>query len=182
MSQVSFQESPVAKFLLSDTRAAFLWLPIRLYVGWAWLTAGWSKLNNPAWVGSGTGQSLSGFIAKAVAKATGEHPDVSLWYANFLQTVVLDNVETWSVVVATGEFLVGLGLLLGLFTGVAAFFGLMMNFNFMLAGSLSTNPILLVLSVGLVLAWRVVGQLGLDRFVLPVLGTPWQPGRWFRQS
>lgn len=180
MSHNSINESPLARFLFADTRLALVWLAIRLYVGWAWLSAGWGKLNNPAWVGSEAGTSLTGFVTKAAGKAVGDHPEVPLWYAHFLQTVVLDNVEVWSAAIAWGEFLVGLGLILGLFTGVAAFFGLFMNFNFMLAGSLSSNPVLFVLSIGLVLAFRVAGYFGLDRFALPALGTPWQAGRWWR--
>jgi thiosulfate dehydrogenase [quinone] large subunit len=31
----------------------------------------------------------------------------------------------------------------------------------------------------LILAWRNAGYIGLDRWVLPALGTPWQPGTVF---
>jgi thiosulfate dehydrogenase [quinone] large subunit len=34
----------------------------------------------------------------------------------------------------------------------------------------------------LVLAWRNAGWIGLDRFVLPKLGTPWEPGPLFRRG
>ncbi|MEX1027935.1 MAG: DoxX family protein, partial [Candidatus Paceibacterota bacterium] len=64
---------------------------------------------------------------------------------------------------------------------IAAFFGLFMNLNFMLAGTVSSNPILFTLAIGLVLAWKVAGHWGLDRWLLPKLGTPWQPGKVFRQ-
>ncbi len=52
-----------------------------------------------------------------------------------------------------------------------------MNFNFMLAGSASTNPVLFLLAVLLILAWKVAGYYGLDRVLLHRLGTPWQPAR-----
>ncbi|HEY4483677.1 MAG TPA: DoxX family membrane protein, partial [Candidatus Paceibacterota bacterium] len=107
--------------------------------------------------------------------------DVAMWYADFLQNIVLPNVVLWSGLVAWGEFLVGLALILGLFTGIAAFFGLFMNFNFMLAGTLSSNPILFVLGVLLMLGWKVAGLWGLDRYALPLLGTPWQKGRMFKK-
>ena len=67
-------------------------------------------------------------------------------------------------------------MILGIFTGIAAFFGGFMNWNFMMAGSASSNPLLFTIAVGLVLAWKVAGYYGLDRFVLPALGTPWQLG------
>src|SRR4030095_13361651 len=78
--------------------------------------------------------------------------------------------------VTYGEVLVGLGLLLGALTGIAAFFGSLMNVNYLLAGTVSSNPILFVLATWLVLAWRVAGWWGLDRWLLPMLGTPWRPG------
>jgi thiosulfate dehydrogenase [quinone] large subunit len=49
-----------------------------------------------------------------------------------------------------------------------------MNMSFLLAGSASTNPVMFTLAVGLMLAWRVAGYYGLDRYLLPMLGTPWR--------
>jgi thiosulfate dehydrogenase [quinone] large subunit len=91
---------------------------------------------------------------------------------------MLDNGwYTWfAQLVAWGETLVGLGLLVGALVGIAAFFGTLMNFSFLLAGTTSTNPVLFGLGVFLVLAWKVAGFWGLDRWLLPLLGTPWQPG------
>jgi thiosulfate dehydrogenase [quinone] large subunit len=37
-------EPPIARFLFADTRMAWLWLIVRVYVGYEWLTAGWEKL------------------------------------------------------------------------------------------------------------------------------------------
>jgi thiosulfate dehydrogenase [quinone] large subunit len=45
-----------------------------------------------------------------------------------------------------------------------------MNLNYLLAGSVSINPILLVMEIGLVLAWRIAGWWGGDRWLQPVLG------------
>ena len=90
---------------------------------------------------------------------------------------------TWfAKLVVFGELAIGIALVLGLFTGVAGFFGGFMNWNFMMAGSASTNPVLFVLSVLLVLAWKSAGWLGLDRWVLPLVGTPWQPGNAFSKT
>ena len=75
---------------------------------------------------------------------------------------------------AYGELLIGIGLILGAFTGVAAFFGGLMNWNFMMAGSGSTSPLLFVVAVGLILAWKVSGTIGADFFLLRWIGTPWR--------
>jgi thiosulfate dehydrogenase [quinone] large subunit len=72
--------------------------------------------------------------------------------------------------------LVGIALILGVFTGIAAFSGSFMSVNYLLAGTVSTNPILFALATWLVLAWKTAGWWGLDRWVLPALGTPWAPG------
>src|SRR5215212_9922392 len=55
-------------------------------------------------------------------------------------------------------------------------FGAFMNWNYIMAGSASTNGWLGMLSIFLILAWKVAGWYGLDRWLLPLLGTPWQPG------
>ena len=73
-----------------------------------------------------------------------------------------------------------MALIVGLFTGLAAFVGGFLNWNFMLAGTASTNPLLFAIAVALILAWKVAGYYGLDRYVLPALGTPWQSGTLVR--
>jgi thiosulfate dehydrogenase [quinone] large subunit len=90
---------------------------------------------------------------------------------------------TWfAKVVAVGEVMVGVGLIVGALVGIAAFFGTLMNVNFQLAGSASTNPVLFGLGVFLVLGWKVAGFWGLDRYVLSLVGTPWNRGKLFGRS
>ena len=116
---------------------------------------------------------MKGFAAGALAQATGAHPAVQDWYASFLQHIVIPNAAAFAYIITFGEILVGLGLLVGALTGIAAFFGLVMNLNYLLAGTVSTNPILGVLAILVILAWRIAGYYGVDRYLLPILGTPW---------
>lgn len=174
-------EPYISKILFSDTRLAGIWFLIRIYVGIEWLTAGWGKINNSAWVGSKAGVALTGFIQGALEKTSGAHPDVQGWYADFLQNVILANASVFSYVIAYGELLVGIALILGIFTGISAFFGAFMNMNFMLAGTVSINPILFFCELFLILAWRVAGWFGVDRFLLPLLGAPWKRGKLFNK-
>ncbi len=174
----SIQDPPVARFLFGDTRAAILWLVVRLYVGNAWLEAGWHKLGDPAWMEGG--KALLGFWQNAVkVPAPPARGAITFdWYRSFLQALIDNQTYTWfAKLVATGEFLIGIALIVGAFVGLAAFFGAFMNFNFMLAGSASTNPLLFFLAVLLMLAWKTAGYYGLDRWLLLQLGTPWQPVR-----
>lgn len=172
-------DPPAAKattrFLFGDVRWAWLWLILRVYVGWQWLQAGLSKLTDPAWTGDQAGTALTQFINTALTKTGGEHPDVQMWYAWFLQNAVLPQATFWSYLVTWGEILVAIALILGFLTGIAAFFGTFMNINYLLAGSVSINPILFALGTWLILAWKTAGWLGLDRWILPALSTPLSP-------
>ena len=172
-------DPPFAQSLFGDWRWAWLWLIVRLYIGYQWLVAGWYKIISPSWVGAQAGTALRGFLNNSISLTSGAHPTVQPWYAAFVKAVILPAVGFWSYVVAFGEVLVGLGLILGIFTGIAALFGFFMNMNYLLAGSVSTNPILLFLSIFIILAWKTAGWWGLDRWVLVDLGTPWSPGLAF---
>ncbi len=181
MANVQIPEPSASRFLFADTRFSWFWLVVRLYVGYEWLMAGWGKFQNPAWAGENAGAAVKGFLMGALQKSSGLHPDVQGWYADFIQNVALPNTHTLSYLVTYGELLIGAALILGIFTGIAAFFGTFMNLNFLLAGTVSTNPILLLLQLFIILAWRTAGWIGLDRYVLPRLGTPWQSGSMFRR-
>jgi thiosulfate dehydrogenase [quinone] large subunit len=172
----------VAQLVFGDVRSAWIWLILRLYVGWQWLEAGRGKLQSAAWTGGNAGAAITGFVTGALTKTAGDHPDVQGWYAWFLQVVVLPHAPLWSRLIAWGEVLVGVALIVGLFTGLAAFFGSFMNVNYLLAGAVSTNPILFAIATWLVLAWKMAGWWGLDRWVLPALGTPWRPGIIFHHE
>lgn len=174
-------EPAVAKFFFADTKLSFLWLLLRVWVGWEWAVAGWEKVINPVWVGPKAGVAVAGFLHGAILKTTGPHPDVSGWYADFITNFALPNSAIFSYVIAFGELLVGIALILGIFTGIAAFFGAFMNMNYLFAGTVSVNPLLFLLQLFLILAWRVAGFWGLDRYLLPLLGTPWQEGKIFKK-
>ena len=79
----------------------------------------------------------------------------------------------FAYLVTFGEVLVGLGLVFDAFIGVATFFGVFLNMNYLFAGSISTNPEMCLFALFLMLAWRIGGFYGLDRYLLPLLGTPW---------
>jgi thiosulfate dehydrogenase [quinone] large subunit len=175
-----YPEPAISRFFLASAGAAAMWFVLRMNVGAEWFVAGWEKVQDPKWGTSGV--ALTGFVNGALVKASGAHPSVQGWYASFLQTFVLPNAGWWSFLITWGEVAVGLGLLLGALTGIAAGFGVLMNFNYLLAGTVSINPILGVFGLFLVLAWRVAGLIGLDAWLLPLLGLPWKPGAVFREG
>lgn len=151
-------------FLFENIQSAPIWLLVRLFLGYTWITSGWGKLTNPKWID--TGEALQAFWMNSLKMEP--RPVITYdWYRSFIQSLVDAQAWTWfGKVIAISELAVGLGLILGLFTGIAAIGGIMLNFNFMLAGSASTNPVMLVLEILLVIAWKVAGHWGLDRFIL----------------
>ena len=171
------QESPVSKFFFSNTIMSWLWLIVRVYVGYQWIDASLHKLPSPAWMQ--TGDALKGYWMNAISVP--EAPAKALihfdWYRTFLQTMLDNGSYVWfAKAIAIGELLVGIAMVIGLLVGTAAFFGALMNFNFLLAGSLGSGPLLLVLQILLVAAWKIAGHLGVNYFVHKRFGTLWQKG------
>lgn len=146
-----------------------VWTALRLWLGYQWLSAGLEKISEPVWVGGQAGVAVTGFLKGAVAKATGEHPMVQGWYASFVRDIALPNAKAFSYLVAFGEVLVGISLILGLFTIVGLIAGGFMNLNYMLAGTTSTNPILYTATFLLLIAGSAAYFIGLDHFVLPFI-------------
>ncbi len=178
--EVEIEGPRFARFLFNNSRAGLLWLPIRLFVGFAWLESGLHKLSDPAWTQGGQALRAYWERAAAIPEAPGRPPITYEWYRDFINMLMAGGHEGWFAwLVTLGEIAIGLGLILGILTGIAAFFGALMNMSFLLAGSASTNPVMFTLAVGLILAWKVAGYYGLDRYLLPRLGTPWRPGALF---
>jgi thiosulfate dehydrogenase [quinone] large subunit len=168
-------DPPIMKKIFSETGAwTWVWAVVRIYVGYEWLMAGWEKLNSPAWMNGGS--ALKGFWANAVKipAAPAKAAITYGWFRAFLLALLNGGHYAWFAKLITfGELAVGIGLILGAFVGVAAFFGALMNFSYMLAGTASTNPVLFLGAILLMLAWKTAGYWGLDRWILQWIGTPW---------
>mgnify|MGYP002620538600 FL=1 len=152
------------KFWRENVYAAGAVLLLRLYIGWMWLEAGWHKLTG--------GFDAAGFLNRAVEnpvadKATGAA--IYPTYTAFIEHFALPNVKLINFLIPVGEFLIGLGLILGALTTAAAFFGLMLNFLFLFAGTVSTNPWMVLLGALIFIAGANAGAFGLDRWLMPAL-------------
>ena len=141
---------------------------------WAyeWFTAGLHKLT-PAWLDGGG--ALKGFWERAIIVPDEGRPAIAFgWYRDFIEFMLGAEAYTWfSPLIVYGEILIGIGLIVGAFVGISAFFGALLNWNFIMAGAASTNAVLFTLAILLMLAWKVAGYIGLDYWLLSWLGTPW---------
>src|ERR1700694_569446 len=103
--QTLIQDPPIARFFFQSTVAAWLWLAVRLYVGYDFIVAGWHKFTTPAWM-NGSGEGILGYWTSAVAIPAA--PAKALitfdWYRSFLQTLIDTNSAGWfSYVIVFGE-------------------------------------------------------------------------------
>ncbi|MDQ0298472.1 thiosulfate dehydrogenase [quinone] large subunit [Salibacterium salarium] len=150
---------------------AALLLVIRVYLGWNWLTSGWGKVTSEF--------DASGFIQGAIANpVTNQAGDAAFpWYVAFLEAVALPLGNIFSFMVAYGEVFVGLGLIFGILTVYASFFGLSMNFAFLFAGTVSTNPLMLLLGFFVLAAGHNAGRFGGDYYLQPYVQQKMKPKR-----
>jgi thiosulfate dehydrogenase [quinone] large subunit len=175
--EVQVEGPGFARFLFNNRAAGLFWLPIRIFVGVSFLDAGLHKLSDPGWTQGGASLLAYWQHAVAIPDAPARPAITYDWYRDFLNLLINNNAQTWfSWLVLLGEIAIGIGLIFGILTGIAAFFGAFMNMSFLLAGSASTNPIMFTFAIGLILAWKVAGYYGVDRYLLPMLGTPWHRG------
>src|SRR5215216_4736442 len=117
--------------ILADVRFAPIWLALRVVLGWLWLEAGWSRLQEA----SGSGDPL-----------------------------------------AVGLTLAGIALILGVLTGPAAFVGGCLSIGLWDSAGVQAVALLFAATVWLVLVWKTAGWIGLDRWLLPLIGMPWPGG------
>lgn len=150
------------KFLRENKYAAGFLLILRVYIGWQWMTAGFHKLVD--------GFNATGYLSNAVANPVMKGEEVIYpTFTAFLEHFALPNVGIINFLIPVGEFLVGLGLILGALTTAAAFFGLLMNFMFLFAGTVSTNPWMVLIGGIIFMAGTNAGKFGVDYYLMPLI-------------
>jgi thiosulfate dehydrogenase [quinone] large subunit len=114
---------------LSNTTGGWLAV-LRIYTGFFWAAKGYGKLMNPQWA-TPNGQMVQ--ILQDMIK------DSSGIYHDFVVNVVLTHVQLFGYLVAWGELLTGVSLLLGLLTVAGGIGGCFLALNYFAAkGSFTT--------------------------------------------
>lgn len=107
---------------LAQTYASWLAV-LRIYTGIFWLLHGIPKLLNPKF--AGPGGMMADMVRGNAAQTNGPYHD-------FLVHVVLPNAPLFAHLVAWGETLVGVSLLLGLFSRLGGLVGVFLPLNYWL--------------------------------------------------
>lgn len=155
----------MVNFLRHNRYASYIYLVLRVYIGFQWLSAGLSKLVMKE------GFHAEGMISGALQQGSPEQPFAYPWFQSFLSMTTENgnNASFFNFVVPLGEVFVGLGLIFGAFTLAAAFFGLVMNFTYLLSGVVSVNPTYIVIEFLILIGGFNAAKIGLDYWITPYL-------------
>ncbi|WP_288527933.1 DoxX family protein [uncultured Secundilactobacillus sp.] len=153
----------MVKWLRQSTSGMVVTTLLRLYVGFLWIGDGWSKVSK--------GFDATGFITNAIKNPvmTPEGQAAYGWYTSFLKGFVQPHMSLFNVLVSWGELLVGLGLFFGTLATAAAFFGMVMNFAYLFAGTVSVNPLFIIIEIFILVSGFNASKIGLDRWIIPWL-------------
>ncbi|HTO09933.1 MAG TPA: TQO small subunit DoxD, partial [Candidatus Binatia bacterium] len=120
------------------------------------------------------------FHPRRVAEFAADNPVG--WYKDFLKDTVLPHASLFATLQAYGEVVVGVGLVLGLCTGLAAVIGLALSLNYGMATQWMSFGqqgfhLLLITSMVIFLVTGAGRRWGLDQLLRPRFrGRPWL--RW----
>ncbi len=146
-------------------KSANFWLvPLRLYLGYMWILSGLEKYHS-GWFDyqmlAGTADAASG--ASMMQLIGDQTPG---WYAWIVDAILVPNAMLFQKLIVFTEVGIGLALIAGLFTFIAAAVAVVMNLNFMLSTGLNDYWFLMASIACLGGAGRAFG---LDHYVIPFL-------------
>jgi len=147
------------EFLMQSKVMAIGWTAMRVWLGIMWIQTGVAKLwgaENPAFLHN-NGAGVAGFAAHGV-------PAYS-WWGSFLHSFVVPNSGWIGILVAVAEFVIGVGLVLGLFTRAAALGSLALLFTYVMSGTASVCAFYALFAVVIFATWRTSTWLGVDGII-----------------
>lgn len=151
------------KAFFKSPKASWIWLILRLYVGYEMMMAGWEKITGPK-----PFDTAGTFAFALKTNAAGPHPSMQPWFAWIVRSIYVPTAPLWNFLVQYGELLTGIALILGFATIFAGVMAMVMNLNFLLLGFPSTNTQLLILELLIVFVGAAyAGYLGVDYVFRP---------------
>jgi thiosulfate dehydrogenase (quinone) large subunit len=150
---------PVWEALKTSKLAAPVWTAMRVWLGVMWIQAGSAKI----WGAEAAGFMHNGGAGVAGFAAHGT-PAYS-WWGTFLHGFVVPNAGALGVLIALAEFSIGVALVAGLFTRVAALGSLGLLFTYVMSGTASVCAFYALFAIVILVMWRTSSWIGVDGLV-----------------
>ncbi len=135
------------------------WTAMRVWLGAMWIQAGSAKLwgaENAAFLHN-NGAGVAGFASHGT-------PAYS-WWGSFLTGFVVPNASWIAVLVAVSEFTIGVALVAGCFTRIAAGGSLLLLFTYVMSGTASVSAWYALFAIVILVMWRTSSWIGIDGLV-----------------
>jgi thiosulfate dehydrogenase [quinone] large subunit len=138
--------------------AAVAWTAMRVWLGAMWIQAGAAKL----W-----GAEAAGFLhgGGGVAGFAAHGTPAYSWWGSFLHGFVVPNAGWIGVLVAVSEFAIGVALVAGLFTRLAALGSLALLFTYVMSGTASVCAFYAAIAIVILVMWRTSSWIGADGLI-----------------
>jgi len=157
-----------------------MWLvPIRLFLGYAWLMEGLAKLNE-GWLktamlaGRATDTDSSASVTETGTKAFRIIADHTPgWYAWIAEKLVIPNPMLFQTLIVLTEIGIGLALISGTFTFLAGLVALGLNFNFLLSTGLYETSWWYI-PAAICMLGGAGRAFGVDHYLMPYLMKQWR--------
>lgn len=138
---------------------AIVWTAMRVWLGIQWIKAGRAKIwgDESAGFMHNGGAGVAGFAAHGKAA----YP----WWGSFLHSFVVPNSGWIGVLVAIGEFVIGIALVAGLFTRYAALGSLALLFTYVMSGTASVCAFYALFAIVILTFWKTSSWIGVDGLI-----------------
>jgi thiosulfate dehydrogenase [quinone] large subunit len=150
---------PVWEGLKSSKIAALAWTAMRVWLGVMWIQAGVAKIWGAEAAGflHNNGAGVAGFAAHGT-------PAYS-WWGSFLHGFVVAYAGALGVLIAVAEFAIGIALVAGLFTRLAALGSLALLFTYVMSGTASVCAFYALFAIVILVMWRTSSWIGVDGMI-----------------
>lgn len=129
---------------IREAGSANIFLPLRLFLAISFLAAGFDKLFDPQFFDP----NAAGYIGNQLAGFASQSP-----LGGFLTDIAVPQATLFGAIVLIGELAIGLGILLGLYSRIAAFFGFLLSITLWLTASWEVTPFFLGSDLPYAMGW-----------------------------
>lgn len=157
------------QWLRESKVAAYVLTILRIGLGGVWLSDGWTKLTMNG--GFHLDAVIKLVLQKPVTMTFDQRPAFP-WFNGLIDQTTqhgqsITALNTWSQMLVFAEIVVGLLLIIGALTSIAAGVAILLNLTYLGFGLIGVNPTELVVAFILLSAGNHAGLFGVDRILQP---------------